>query len=285
LNALRSGQAPKSSSTPTQPLTPTKTNTPTPTPTPTKTTTSAYDTLIKNNPVLAEQLKDPAVKAQFDSLPEDLQAIYLQTASALGKAIESGKVVNPNIKITAAENRKLLKQAETEIEPYYKEKFDLLKNDFETSISRLLGDVGKSAERANESFGLQLGNEAESEAQSGTTFSSGRVDRKNRSITLEQNALDDMTEGANRNAQDLATAYEKQAGSDNLRSLNIPGLTTYRASDAGVGAGGSRSLYAPLGNIKLGEINKQKEVDTATRKSELESAFRSNRILDLSKLS
>lgn len=246
---------------------------------------SYADTALKSSALLSEQLSDPVKRAQFDALPEDLQGIYVQTMGSLEKAIEAGKVVNPNIEITPAENRKLLQQAEKELEPYYQERLGFLRDDFETSITRLTEDAAKVAERRQGTFEQTLDAAAESEAQSGTAFSSGRQNRERRLVLDEQNSLDDLTTAATRAASDAAQGFERQAGSDALRSLNIPGLSTYQATNRGIVGTGSRSLYTAPNSGALGEINKEKTTAIEGRRSELEDALRRSRILDLSALS
>ena len=256
----------------------------------TKTSTPAPDVggiyagVIKSNPVFADMLKDPAMKAQYDSLPPDLQGIFLQTANSLGKAIESGKVINPNIELTPAENAKLLKQAETELDPYYREQLGIMQDDFSTSIGRLMEDYGKATSREGDKFKRTLDTQAETEAGQGTTYSSGRVDREKQTVTEEQQALDDAATTLERSATDKAKAFEEKAGSSALRTLNIPGLTTLSATNTGLTSGPSRQLYAGRGNIELGTTQKERVTAVGQRKNELEEAFRKNRLLDLTKL-
>lgn len=248
-------------------------------------TPSMYDGIIAGNPFLSSQLQNPETRRMFDSLPPDLQAIYLQTATSLGKTIESGKVVNPNIELTPAENQKLLEQARAEIDPYYQEKITGMKQDFQTSISRLMEDYNKGVTRRADQFKTTLEDQAETEADRGLAFSSGRKERLDRTINLENNALSDAATSLTRTGEDQARSLERNIGTSGLRSLNIPGLTTYSASESGYNPSGSRDLFAPLGNVNIGEVGKAQTVDEAQRKSQLETAFRANRVLDLSKLS
>ncbi len=244
-----------------------------------------YDSTIKTNPFLSDLLKDPATKNMYDSLPADLQGIFLQTAGALGKMVESGKVVNPDIELTPEQNAKLLAQAHSELDPYYQEKLNFLKGDLTKSTSRLMEDYNKGLSREGDNFKQTLDTQAENEAGQGTAFSSGRVNREKRTVNLEQNKLDDALTQATRSGQDTATAFEKNAGSNNLRSLDIPSISSYTASTTGLNQTGGRSLYSPLGTSTLGDLSKEQTTAEAARKSQLETAFRSNRLLDLSTLS
>lgn len=241
----------------------------------------AYQTLglkiDETNPFIAE-----GMPANFNTWPSEVQAEYLSAVNAQTKAIESGKVVNPNIELTPEVLKKFKDQAMTELDPVYKEKFSLLDNEFNTSISRLMDEYNKQMGRVDTTFKQTLGTQAEGEAASGTAFSSGRKQRQERTIDLQNQTLADTELAAQQAAQDTATAYEKLAGSDKLRTLNIPGLTQYRASGTGVTSAGTRSLYNPLGNIALGEYNQQKEKELGLRSAELEKDYRANRELNLS---
>ena len=246
---------------------------------------SLYDIAIQNSPLLAEQLRDPAKRAQFEALPDDLKGIYVQTMRSLEGAIEAGKVVNPNIEITPAENRKLLEQARTELEPYYAEQLDFLRDDFETSIDRLTTDVGKAVSRAKDPFAETLRSAAEDEAQAGLTYSSGRLRRENARVDKANQAIEDLVTEARRSATDAATQYERKAGSSALRTLNIPTLNTYQATNRGIVDTGTRRLYEPTTGDALGSIEKEKTTAVEARRSELEDALRRSRILDLAGLS
>lgn len=246
-----------------------------------------YASLVSSNPFLSDQLNDPTKKAQFDALPDDLKGIYLQTASSLGKAVESGKVVNPNIQLTPADNQKLLDQATSELDPYYQEQLGFLKSDFQTSIGRLMQDYNTGVGRAQDTFKQTLDTNSENAAENGTTYSSTRNQQEGRTVQLQNNALNDALTSAQRNAQDAETNYERTAGSDAVRSLGgIPNLTNYTANNTGSFlATGSADAYTPLGTSTIGSLNKDRTVDINNRQSQLASDLQSNRILDLSTLS
>jgi len=231
------------------------------------------------NPFTGEGLPE-----NFDKWDDTYQVGYLAGVNAQTKAIEAGKVVNPNIELSPAVLKKFKDQAITELDPYYKEKFSLLDNEFNTSIGRLMEDYNKQMGRVDTGFKEKLGAQAGTEAEQGTAFSSGRQAREARTVELANQTLEDETVGVQRSAQDAATSYEKLAGTDRLKSLNIPGLRSFTATNTGVTPGASRTLYNPLGNIAMGDYNKQKTVDISTRASDLENVYRKNRTLDLSTL-
>ena len=248
---------------------------------------SAYTVPLKGGPILSAVTGDPTMQDHLKNIANvpELSALLPGLESILNKALESGKVINPNIEISPTQIQQFLTQATTELEPYFQERLGLLKNDIDVSMKRLMEDYQKGIERAKDPFKQALATQAESEAQAGTTFSSGRQEREKRNIDVQQNKLEDFTSTTERNIQDTGLAYEKEAGSNLARSLNLPGLTGFTATTEGISPGATRNVYAPLGNIPLGNIGKEKEVALNLRKSELEESFRKNRILDLSPLS
>ena len=243
---------------------------------------SVFDSIIAGDAFVSEQLKDENNRKMFDAMPEDLQGVYLQTAGALSKAVESGKVVNPDVEITPDKIKEFTDQATAELEPYYQEKYAVLKSDIERSLSRQIEDYNKGVARRAPEFKKKLEDQANTEAESGTTYSSGRDEREGRIVTDEQNVLNDAATGVARNITDLGVNYEKSVGSDKARTLNIPGLDIFSANRTGTYAPtGTRSLYSPVGNVNMGEIGANRTTAIKTRSNELEEAFRGSRILDL----
>ena len=244
---------------------------------------SYVDELMKVDPLLADQFSDPALRAKFESWPADLQGVYLQVLRSYKKKIETGNIINPDIEIEPSKIAEFLQQATTEIEPYYQEVLGSYKQDLEVSFARLQEDYNKSVGRAEEPFKQRLAAQAEAEAQAGTTFGSERGWRELRTVQSQRSELDDAATQAARQAQDVAITGERQIGSENLRSLNIPGFSTYQTSSQGFAPAGTRSLFTPQGNL-LGAVPKQRTVDINQRQSQLEQDYRRSRILNVSPL-
>ncbi len=248
-------------------------------------TSGMYASLISGNPFLADYMKDPTIKARFDSLPADLQGVFLQSVSALGKAVSDGKTINPDIELTPEQNKQFLDQAHSELDPYYQEVLRTTGSDIDTSISRLMEDYRKGVSRETSAFPQKLQDQAQTEADAGTAFSSGRQDRERKIMLNEQNVLDDAFTTASRATNDKIQGYEKTAGSDAAsRFLNLPGMENYSVNTDGISPSGSvRQLYSPLGGL-MGTAAKDEATAVANRKSQLETAFRGNRVLNLSSL-
>lgn len=244
-----------------------------------------YD-LASQDPFIATLLKDPAKRAQFDSLPDELKPAFIQTAMSLGKSIESGKVVNPNIEISPSQLRKFYAQAQTELDPYYNEQFNQLKGNLDLSLKRMEDDYNRVVAQSKDPFQQTLKNQANQEANQGTAFSSGRIERENRTIGNTQNSLDDLYRGVQRGGQDLLRGYESQVGSSKARQLNLPSISPVKASTGGLASDQARVIDSNLlGGVSFGTVGASRETSLRQRQNELESIYRTNRVLNLSPLS
>lgn len=241
--------------------------------------------IINSDPFTKELLSDPAKKATFDALPDTMKSTFLQTAGSLSKAVEAGKVVNPTITITPEQLKQFYDQATSEIDPYYKEQFDSLRGGLDLSLGRMTEDFTKMMTREADPFKQALDAQAENEAQAGTAFSSERVRRENTAVTNENNALTDAFTTTQRNAQDLLRGYESKVGTDKARSVALPTLSTYTATNKGLVPGTYRAIDPSLlGGISYGSVGADRETAARTRASQLETSYRQNRILDYSPL-
>lgn len=252
--------------------------------TPTQVSKEVYDRLISLDPFLQEQFKDATLKAMFDGLPQELQLPYLQMLQSLGKSIESGKVVNPDIEITTEKLKEFRDQAVTELDPYYQEQIGLIKKDLDTSLSRIGEDYTRNVGRSEEPFKETLANQAESEAQAGTAFSSERGNRERKLVLGQQNLIDDALRQSQRQVEDIGTTAERTIGSSALGNLASTGLNQYGVSPTGFTQGARKIAFAPQGGL-IGTLPKEREVAVQGRSSALEEVYRRNRILDLSRLS
>jgi peptidoglycan hydrolase-like protein with peptidoglycan-binding domain len=245
---------------------------------------SKWDSIINSDPLLSAYLKDPEVRKLFDASPDDLKSLFLQSARSLQKGIEDGKVINPNIEITPEKLKEFYTLATSELDPYYKEQMANYQEDLNTSISRLSEDYNKTIERTKDPFRKTLETQAGTEAEQGTVYSSGRQDRLSETVNQQQQQLSDVFTAAQRKTQDLGTNYERQMGSSAARSLNLPGITSFNATETGITPGQQSIGFTPSGNSLIGTLPGQREVAIRTRASGLEKDYRSNRILNTSAL-
>lgn len=248
--------------------------------------TTDWSAMAAKDPFLAELLKDPAKRAEFEALPEEVKPMFLQAARSLSKSIEAGKVVNPDIEITPQKIGEFYEQAKRELDPYYTEQFNALENDISLSLQRMTDDYNRAVADARDPFRRALDRQAGTEANQGTAFSSGRLDRQNAMVTEQQQRLDDLRRRTEESGQNLLRGYEGQVGSDRARRITLPSLSSATATARGLDIGGPRSLNPELfGGVSFGTIGAARETALRGRQNELESDYRRDRVLNLSPLS
>lgn len=240
---------------------------------------------FNNSPLVNDLVNDPTKSAAFNALPDEMKALFLETSRSLEKAIEAGKVVNPNIEITPKQLQQFYDQAVSELDPYYQEQYSTLEGDLKLSLNRMVDDYTRSVQRAEDPFKQALATQAENEAQQGTAFSSERNRREATNVLGQNQALDDAFRSTQRSAQDLLRGYESKVGTSKARSLSLPSLSQYSANTQGFNTGQSRSLDPGLlGGISFGSLGAERETNLRSRQNQLEQSYRQNRVLDYSSL-
>jgi len=246
--------------------------------------TDLFGSMINLDPFLVEQFKDPAMKAQFDTLDPALKMQYLMNMRALKESIEAGQIVNPNLEITPEQATAFENQAKAKVAGYYDELIGNETGDLKTKLSRMKEDFTTGVGRAEELFKENLSNQAESAAQSGLTFGSQRGEKVSKTIKAQQEGLSDAALEMARTNQDLATQAERRIGSSAFGNLGLDtSAQNYNVGEGGFTQSGTRQLFTPQGNL-VGEIPKQREVDVINEKNNLIMAEKQKRILDNSQL-
>lgn len=242
---------------------------------------SPFEEMIKGNALLSDKLKNnPELSQWFYGQDETTQGMFVQMYGELEKSIESGKVVNPAIKITPRKLKEFMNSATSQLDPYYQEQYSTLKTDIDTAISRLDEDYTKGIERAQEPFAQSLKDQAQAESEAGTVYSSERARREQAAVTDQTNKLEDFNTLAQRNVTDLLGNYEQLAGSQKARQINLPTIPGYQATNAGTfSPTASRSISAPYGGIELGSLGRERGTAVKTRAQELEEIYRSGQVL------
>jgi len=247
-----------------------------------------WDSMINGDPLLSEYLKDPLNKRLFDSSPEELKGNFLQTARGLQKAIEAGKIVNPNITITPEKLKEFYDTAHSQLDPYYKEQFAQIRGGLDESISRMMQDYQKTVTQSEKPFQETLKTAATTEAESGTVYSSGRVKRERDRIIEQNRQLADLSQGVERSARDLGVAYERKVGTPIARTLNMPKIAQYQVGGRGrLESAGERQLFNTgdlTGASELGTLGAERATAIENRKSSLEDIYRRNRTLNTTNL-
>lgn len=231
---------------------------------------SIFDTLIANNPLIQDWLKDSKNKSDFDALDDTLKMAWITSMNSVQQSIEAGKVINNKLDLSnPTVMKRFIDDATTQLDPYYKEQFRQYEQDLGNSLERMDTDYKNAISRSEDDFKLGLGKQAESEAQSGTAFSSGRTDRLGQSITEQQQGIDDATTALLRNKQDLAQNAERTLGSDAFSKFSGKfGANQYQVGQNGYTNIGSRSLFTPQGQL-LGSLPGDRTVAINTEANRL----------------
>lgn len=236
-----------------------------------------------DNPLLQDALNDPEIKKQFEGLDKSWQDIIDEVLKQLEPKLKDGYIVNPDIAIDPSYVKEFLDKSTGQLNEFYQQKIGLVKDDLETSFKRLQEDFDKGIRRAEEPFKMSMEAQAQGEAMAGTAYSSGRVKREAQAIQGQQDVLNDAFTQAQRSIEDIGTAGERQIGSENIRSLNIPSLGGYNVGVGGFTPTNGRTLFTPHGSL-IGDIPKQRELDIENLKLNAEDLARKQRTLDLTKL-
>lgn len=247
------------------------------TPTPISSVLQAMDESVQNNPQL-KALEDAV--ATIPELKATIDALRLSITSK----VEQGQKVNPDLQITPEMTARFLEEATNELDPYYKELINQQKQDLSVSFRQLQEDYNKNIAREQPTFEQTLENQDIAEANQGTAFSSGRIDRERSLIAGQQERLDDYFTANQRKVEDLARVGERKIGSRAFTDLGIPSLQSFAAGRTisprgSIAPTGSRTLYQPSGDL-FGELPAQRKTAISTRGSALEEAEIKKRILD-----
>lgn len=262
-------QPPQPQPTPTQPIIQPEVDT---------STSAVYDSLIAADPLLVDFFKKPGIRDEYNNMRDDQKIGYIQASRSLAKALEDGLQINPElVKITPQQLQEFYQKAESEMSKdssdYFQEQFRIIKGDLDRSVSRLVDDYQKGVSRSEEPFKQGLADQSQLESEQGTVYSSERTRREASTILGHNQKLQDASTSLGRSVQDLGIGYEKVAGSDLARSLNLPGASTFQASQSGYTPSSPRSLYIPLGDV-FGSGQREKVTALKSRQNVLEQDYR-----------
>ena len=221
------------------------------------------------------------VVSTVPGLKELLDTLQLQ----LDEKIQSGQRVNPDLTITPELTAKFVDEATKELDPYYQELINQYKQDLTISSRQLQEDYNSQVKTEKQNFGQTLQNQDITEANQGTAFSSGRIDRENQIVSNQQQKLEDLYTNTQRTVEANALTAERKIGSRAFSDLGIPSLQTYSAQRNTIAprgefaSTGDRNLYTPQTGL-FGELPATEKTAIAKRAGELTQLEINKRILD-----
>lgn len=214
-------------------------------------------------------------------IPE-LDAILTTMEKYMADLIASGKMLNPNIELDPTTVQKFLEQATNEIDPYYAGQIKTIKDELQNNLAGLQQKYELQKKDAEATFKKTLAGARESYAGAGTIFSGQRNRGEGELVSAQDRALQLGGMNTADAASSAITSAAKQIGDRNLADLNIPGFSSYSATNAGEGGFSSAnnlSIFRPTSPI-TGSLEREKTTSILTRKAELEKAERSRRALN-----
>ena len=210
-----------------------------------------------------------------------LDALLDRMGKLLEDQIASGNKINPNIELEPSVIQQFISQAETEIEPYYSSQIKLLKEDLSSNLEYLGKQYQIGKESQEDKFKETIAGAREGRSGVGTIFSGARGKEEqglasSQSRNLELSAL--ATENSARGAYKSA---EEKIGSRNLSGITTPSISSYSASNEGLGGfSPSRTLSFMGSGGVVGSLEREKLTAVQTRRNELEEAERKRRSLN-----
>ena len=127
----------------------------------------------------------------LSSLPPELQQLYTQLETYLKELEKRGQVLNPNIEITPQKMAEFLKQAETEIAPYYANLLKTSRDSLYQTLGFTRDQVLINEQRLEQQYGKNLRGLGETSAEQGFALSGLRQRDEGELATDTQQVIDD----------------------------------------------------------------------------------------------
>lgn len=214
-----------------------------------------------------------------DQLPAGpLKDIYDQAKNLLDELIKRGKVINPNIEITPEKTAEFLKQAEGEINPYYKTQLQLARTGFLESLGYDKQTILNNEANLSRQYGQDFRMLGESAAEQGFALSGQRARQESNVDYAYNRQAEEARRQLYNRGDELARAFAQAYGGQDLKGIPGNDITGGLAFNRGnVNYGATRSVYQLDPSIYdklIGSEEFNRRAAVQSRQSELESAFR-----------
>lgn len=196
---------------------------------------------------------------------DDNSTIQNGIIDVIDTVVKSGKTFNPDITdedLADIDIAEFLKQAEAEIAPEYKQKFSQVKDDLVKVFERTNQDLAYKITGIDKQEKADKLAADESFSGRGLTFSSRRENYNQDLADTASQERDRARTLAFRDAQDTATAAERQLGSDYISGISLPSI------------GGKQ--VSPVGNT-IGSLEREKQYNIEQMSRQLEFDERARR--------
>lgn len=209
---------------------------------------------------------------------QDMMDLFTELNDQIEGLIAQGNMVNPEIEIDEATLAGFLKQAQTELDPHFKELTEQVRGDLQRTLEFKTIQQQEREQALGRQYEKGITSIGEQAAERGLAYSGRRQLQETEFGQEAQRALTQGRRAFGFDATTLGQQAERLAGSTALSDMNFPSLSSLPT----VGArqfqfGGDDSPVYQLSGGLMGEIQKQKEVAERLRASELESTYRARR--------
>lgn len=209
------------------------------------------------------------------------------TLGSLQKYIEElekrGQVLNPNIVLDAKTLAQFTKQAEQEIDPYYKGQLKMARESLLNSAGFSRDEVLRTEQQLEQQYQQKFRETGESAADRGFALSGIRQREEGQLATDTQRVIDSNRRKLEFDTGNAARGFAQQYGTSNMPTLNIGEAPKVFGGETGFNKSqGTRSLYQLDPNVYNGLVGSQEFEQRGAvrnRASQLEEAFRSNQAL------
>lgn len=223
-------------------------------------------------PTTIGQTGNPELDAMLGSLEKYLQELE-----------KRGQVLNPNIKIDEKTLAQFTKQAEQEIDPYYRTQLAAAREKLMANAGYARDEIVRNEQELDRKYQQDFRQLGESAADRGFALSGIRQREEGNLATDTQNTINtnrrNLEFDLGNTARDFAMAY----GSTNMPNIDIGNAPRVLGGENKFASTpGNRNLYQLDPNVYAGLVGSQefeRRGNVRNRASQLESAFRSNQAL------
>lgn len=216
--------------------------------------------------------------AAITGLPPELQDLYGQLKTYLDELKKRGQVLNPNIEISPEKVAEFLKQAETEINPFYSTQLKLARDVLYTGLGYAKEEIAHQEKNLEQRYGKNLRNLGETAAEQGFAQSGLRLRDESDLARDTQDTIDQGRRDLQFRATQAAQGFAQQFGTGELPSLNLGEAPKVAAGQYGFSTANRQlplyQLSPEVYNNLVGSQEFARRGAVSARASELEAAER-----------
>jgi len=212
----------------------------------------------------------------LDDLLKQYQDYYDKQAAA-------GKILNPAVALEPSVIQQFLTEAETELNPYYKEQVDAIKEDITKNIEYLSKQYEYNKEKSISEFKDTLAGTREQAAGAGTIFSGTRGKSEQEAAQAATRSLDFAGDTFASQMGDIYRSGEKLAGTRTISDLGIKPVEYGALSQAGQGGYTStrsaQDYFSPLEST--GSLERERLTAVELSKQNKENLYRTRKAYEI----